>query len=224
MIRLQPRSAYGYGNRALILGRLGRYQDAVGDFSKALEFDKASSVILEGRGRAYLALGKYSDAIADYERAQRLAPDNSDILAGLGLAYQEQGELPQAFATYNQLIALRPRDPYAYSERCLVRAKQNVDLSRALSDCETAVKLDPKSINARANRAFLYLRLARWKDAEADYTSVLNAQPSAAAWLVGRGFARLRLGSHAGGKADIARAGAIDRGALRKFSTYGFSR
>ena len=54
---------------------LGNYQEAIVDFSKALEIDSRDSYLYFWRGCAYKSLNEYPNAIKDLRISQKLDPD-----------------------------------------------------------------------------------------------------------------------------------------------------
>ncbi|WP_454623587.1 tetratricopeptide repeat protein [Bradyrhizobium cenepequi] len=62
---------------------LGRYQDAIDDFSAVLKVLPRSSTAHAWRGMAYQSLGKRPEAIADYKAALAIDPKNESALRNL---------------------------------------------------------------------------------------------------------------------------------------------
>ena len=63
--------------------RLGRYQDAIDDFTAVLKVVPRSSRAYAWRGAAYQSLGKRSEAVADYKAALAIDPKNESALNNL---------------------------------------------------------------------------------------------------------------------------------------------
>ena len=63
-----PTRANAYAGRANTLNTLGRYEEALEDYNKALEIDPSLANAYVNRGSAYSHLGQYKKAIADYEK------------------------------------------------------------------------------------------------------------------------------------------------------------
>jgi TolB-like protein/Tfp pilus assembly protein PilF len=91
---------------AATLLRAGRYQEALQEALRAIEFDPEY-----GRGRstlgwAYLKLGMTDQGLAELERAVRLVPSHTLYLAQLGEAYGLAGRTEQAREVLRQLLEL----------------------------------------------------------------------------------------------------------------------
>jgi tetratricopeptide (TPR) repeat protein len=87
---------------------------------------------------------------------------------------------------------------------------QGQDLSKALSDCNAAVKLSAAAspLNARIlnSRGLVRLRLGDYDKSIGDYDASLQVLPKDAWALYGRGIDKLRKKHTTEGEADIAEA------------------
>jgi tetratricopeptide (TPR) repeat protein len=90
--------------------------------------------------------------------------------------------------------------------RCWARALGNIDLPKALADCNNAIHNMPHKEVGLDSRGLVRLRMGDYAGAVADYTAALTIDPKIAWSLYGRGLAKLKLGDKAGGEADIAAA------------------
>ena len=59
------------------LYRLGRYDDALGCFDKALRLDPSATLIWKNKAEILVELGRYDEAIHCYERMQRIKPSEA---------------------------------------------------------------------------------------------------------------------------------------------------
>ena len=97
VIQLKPKSASAYSKRADCKNRMGRriwksqkkaadasFNEAILDFSKAIEWDSRFVLAYYGRSYAKLALGDLDGALLDLDRAIELGPQLAD--AGLEVA------------------------------------------------------------------------------------------------------------------------------------------
>jgi tetratricopeptide (TPR) repeat protein len=114
------------------------------------------------------------------------------------------------------------RDPISYNDRCWARAVANIDLDAALADCNEALQLRPDFMPAVDSRAFIHMRRGRFREAIADYDTVLKDNPRNQYSLYGRGIAKLRSGDTAGGQADIAASKEV-QDVSAEFTAYGFA-
>ncbi|XP_018333293.1 dnaJ homolog subfamily C member 7 isoform X2 [Agrilus planipennis] len=61
-----------YFNRAIVLSRLRKFEDAVADCTMALDLDDTYLKALLRRAKCYMDLGEYEDAVRDYEKACKM--------------------------------------------------------------------------------------------------------------------------------------------------------
>jgi tetratricopeptide (TPR) repeat protein len=194
---------------------------AVADYAKAIDVDPKHALAYIGRGFILRVKGDVDDAIDDYTKAIEIDPTHALPYIGRAEAYQDRNDVERAFADYAKAIEIEPKSAPAYNSRCRFRAKANLELRLALSDCDDAVRLAPNNANFRDNRGFLCLKLNRLDDAIADYDAALKINPKQVGALYGRGLAKQKKGDQAGGDADIAAAKAIKATIAEEFTKYG---
>jgi tetratricopeptide (TPR) repeat protein len=95
--------------------------------------------------------------------------------------------LDQADSYFSSVIRIRPRDPFAYLMRAVVR-RENGDLDPALADVEEALRLDPKSGAAWIERARLWRAKNQAERALADVDRALEIDPADPAAFVEQGL------------------------------------
>jgi len=167
-IALEPDSGRGYGYRAVLLSRLGRYDDALKNFATALQHDPNSFEAFDtlmARGDMLENLGRHQQALADYTQAMTLArnrydkwiesvkeeADKQKVMRGrdsaIARVHVRRGNVfgamdrpEETLAEYAQALELRPNDGYIYANRGWLYEKQGrLDLARA--DYEKAASL-----------------------------------------------------------------------------------
>ena len=65
-----------YRNRGMALTLQDRYEEAVGDFDRAIALDPGDAESCYERGMARIELGQYRQAVEDLEQAARLDPEH----------------------------------------------------------------------------------------------------------------------------------------------------
>ena len=53
---------------------MGRYDEALADFTRAIELDPEDAWTIASRGETYRLMGRYDEALADFTRAIELDP------------------------------------------------------------------------------------------------------------------------------------------------------
>lgn len=92
-IRQEPYFADAYNNRGSAYFRLGQYQHAIEDFTKAIRVnnDFNTHTYRNNRGGAYFKLGQYEYAIEDFTKAISGKPDYLEAYRNRMIAYCRQG-------------------------------------------------------------------------------------------------------------------------------------
>ena len=86
-----------YNNRGTAYGELGNYQQAIKDFTKAIELNPQYAMAYYNRGLTYgRNLGNYQQAIKDYTKAIQLNPQDAMAYYKRGLAYAKSGDAQKA--------------------------------------------------------------------------------------------------------------------------------
>ena len=165
--------------------------------SQAIGLDAGNMDAFELRGYAYLLQQRFERAAADFQVVLRSRPKDPDGLAGYGRALSGLGEFDAAVKEFSAAVAAAPKDVPIRAGLCWARGGTGKNLARALADCNTAVKLDPRSASALNSRGMVELRMARFAEATPitrwRWRSLPNSpQPiSAAGWHI-CGWGRLR--------------------------------
>ena len=91
----------------------------------------------------------------------------------IGTLYRIRGEYDQAIVDVEKAIELKPKDPRSFGERARINLAKN-KVEPAIADCATELQLDPKSIEARVNRARAYVMEKNYVLALGDLKEIEN--------------------------------------------------
>jgi len=138
-----PPNAQFYFNRGVANLNKGDHDQAIANFTQAIQLNPKFAQAYYDRGRTYMKKGDSDRAIADYTKAIQLNPKYAVAYNSRGLAYDRKGDADRAIADYNQAIQLDPRYAVAYNNRGNIYYTKG-DTDRAIADFTEAVQLDPK--------------------------------------------------------------------------------
>lgn len=220
-IALSPQNSEAYYHRGTAHYGLGQTGLSLQDYDSALRINPQNVAVLVDRAGIYAAQSRYDLAITDLDAAIAIKPDSASAFYNRGYAHFAKREYEQAIADYGQAIALDPKMANAFNNRCLVRTILGKDLVRALADCDTALKLAPLSLNVRATRGFVFLKLGDPQLAVHEYDAVLELAPDRPVALYGRGLSLIAAGRTAEGRRDKAAALVVDPNVGESFSQFG---
>lgn len=212
-IKLAPDNGEYLRERARLYAQTRQPMLAVNDIDRLLKLKPDDIDALMMRASIRLRLDRHSDVRSDLDAAAAAAPAASDRRLALAGLYEATEDYPKAIAQYDLWIAAHPDDnrrPSALNGRCWSRALANVDLDRALKDCNGALSAMPHTAAFLDSRGLVRLRMGNYAQAVTDYDEAIAKLPKSAWSHYGRGIAELRLGRAADGEADIAAAKAIN--------------
>jgi tetratricopeptide (TPR) repeat protein len=96
---------------------MGNYDEAIVDYTHAINYKPTDPDGYIGRGYAYQKKGNHQMAIVDYTKAISLEPGDSYLYLVRGLAYSLLGNDQQAIADFSIAITLDPSNAKAYLNR-----------------------------------------------------------------------------------------------------------
>ena len=97
-----------YKNRGNAYSGLGRHNEAIKDFSKAIAIDSNFAIAYYNRGNAYYDLERYDEGIEDYSKAIALNQDYTKAYCNRGNAYYKLKRYVTAKRDYNKAIKIDP--------------------------------------------------------------------------------------------------------------------
>ncbi|MDY6782733.1 MAG: tetratricopeptide repeat protein [Cyanobacteriota bacterium] len=77
-------------NRGLALRRLGRYNEALEAYNRAIELEPGYVLAWNNRGVVLLDIGRYREAESAFQQALELDPDNELVRRNLSIVQQQQ--------------------------------------------------------------------------------------------------------------------------------------
>lgn len=192
-IAVDRTSVAAHSNYGLALGALGRHDEALASFDKALAINPRNADTVRNRADTLYDLGRIEEALAGYDKALEIDPRHVGALVNRGLLLRDLGRTAEALASYDKALAADSRDVEAWNNRGVALA----DLDRhveALACYDRALALWPDYGDALYNRANALNALKRPADALAAFARVLVMKPDLAEAYNGRGHALFDLG------------------------------
>lgn len=122
--KLQPRiRTIIYNHRGMGYFVQSRYDKALNDFSKAIEFDEQNSNGYNNRGMTYRILHEYDKAISDFERALELNPYQHETFHMLALTHYDINDFSTAIEYCQKTLEVRNDFEPAKHLKKLITAK-----------------------------------------------------------------------------------------------------
>jgi len=142
-------------NKAMEAFTNSKWDEAIQQFTKAIEADPKHVASYLGRCRAYYAKGNYDQSIVDCDQAISLDPMNAEAFYYRGRDYQFKGTTDRALEDYSAALRLDPRHAAAWANRGYLNHEMKKDYEQAKKDYEESLKLDPKIANTHNNLGWL---------------------------------------------------------------------
>lgn len=155
-------------NRGNAYIELGKYQQAIDDYNKAIQLDPLFAKAYVNRGIAYSYLRRYQKALQDFSTAISLDMQNSPLYFNRGNVFKALGLYERAIEDYTSALALNSDNVDAYNNRGTTYLKLR-KLKLAIKDFTSAIKRDPENDKAYANRGIAFERHGEYRQAINDY-------------------------------------------------------
>jgi tetratricopeptide (TPR) repeat protein len=86
----------------------GQYDQAISDFSKALEINPRNTEAYYNRGIAYYNQGRYDQAVSDFNMVLEISAGNEKAYYNRGISYYKQGQYDKAISDFNKALKIEP--------------------------------------------------------------------------------------------------------------------
>ncbi|MFA6110415.1 MAG: serine/threonine-protein kinase [Candidatus Latescibacterota bacterium] len=182
-------------HRGASLALLGRHEEALTCYERALALDPRLVLALSHQGVSLAALGHHADALRSFKRALRLERDHVPAWLPRGLSLTAQGRPEMGLRCHRVALYRNPRNAAAWLGQGITLAALQ-RRSEALASCGRAIEINPWSAAAWTQRG--RVQLADGEPAAAAWTCLqaLERDPwHAPAWCT-RGIALDVLGRH----------------------------
>jgi len=103
------------------------YEEAVSQFSEAIQLDTRLVEAYLGLGLTYAAMGLLDEAIHIYRKCLDFKPEYADVHCRLGQVYRKKTLLPEAIIEFQKAIDLNPRYEEAYYYLALTSLEQMIN-------------------------------------------------------------------------------------------------
>jgi len=209
------------------------YEQAVVDFTQAIQQDPTNTKAMINRGNAHYNLKDFEGAIADYNQALQINPHEVNAFVNRGNAYfmfadysgDPDEEYHQAIVDFNHALKLDKNEAEAYVRRGIVRyqlAKYRsdslLDFNLSIADFTRAIALNSSKAEAYFQRGVVRYQVAQYssnytreyKQAIADFSRALTINPKLVKVYIKRGMVHYELAQYGENEASKNRIQAIE--------------
>jgi protein O-mannosyl-transferase len=150
-IRLRPDYCLSLSNKGVLMERMGKIDDAIFLFRKALDHrpdffpaQKNLSSALKEKADLQSASGKYQESIELYKEALRIVPDSMEGHTNLGATYFRIGKKEEAINQFREALKIDPASFEAHANLGYALYSTG-EIAEALQYLGRALKLKPDS-------------------------------------------------------------------------------
>lgn len=200
-LNLFGQSAEDYNEMGLKSDSLGKYQDAIKHFSKAIELAPEMGTAWYNRGGVRMKLKQYSLAVVDFNKSILLDNENWDAYFNRALAYRYTYNYQFALADIGIYISHYPDDYQAIAERSEL-AMEMSEWSVAEKDLKLLLPISDASYFIASKLITVYLKQKKYAEAESLVTSFITTSGDNSDYYYDRAMIRNNAGNYQGSLDD----------------------
>ena len=189
-IKIKPNYAEAYNWRGSVLAELDRIDDAILNFSEAIEHGSIEPEIHLNYGIMLLKAHKYKQAVMSFDVALQIRPDYADVLFHRGNAFQALSCHQEALWDFEKAFLVHPQFADAYMNCgtalvCLNRLKE------AITCQDTAISLKCDSHAYYNNRALTLHASKQFDEALLSFDEAISLKPDYSEAIYNKGMSLL---------------------------------
>jgi tetratricopeptide (TPR) repeat protein len=127
------------------LYNLKQYEEALVEFTAALEKDPKQPGILSRQGDCYIQLKKNEEALACYDKAIELSPNNAELYANKGVILSKLGKQTESQDMFKKAAELDPQGSAKYFFNLGITLFNAGDTGKAADAFKQAIAADPNN-------------------------------------------------------------------------------
>ncbi|MBR6489429.1 MAG: tetratricopeptide repeat protein [Muribaculaceae bacterium] len=170
-----PNNSLLLSNIATIQRRQGRLDEAIRNYSMAIDLTPNAVALLLNRAAAYTEIDSLSLAQADYERIMMLDASDVESRYNHGILALNMGDAETASKDFEDILSINPNSGLAKQGQGFVH-KHAGEYEKAAQCFGEVIKVKPSS-TLLANRADCYLATKNLNDASVDIANALELDP-----------------------------------------------
>lgn len=206
-----------YADRALAHTFLGNTEEAIEDYTSALEKDSNDANTLIRRAQMLARQGDHESAIDDYSKVIRRDPQNHWARYCRAVSRCGCGQIDEANSDILKSIKLAPNHPryHVLLSEILQKKKEPI---RAIRAFDKAIALDSHDPQLYARRGAALMSQRQYLKSIHDFTRALELLPNQPHVLVSRGQAYLKLEQDTSARRDFEQALGLDDTVIKAYT------
>jgi len=164
-------------NLGLAFADIGKYDEAVAHFEKALEVDPNFVLGLLNMGVTRQKQGRITEAMVFYKQAIKIKPNLPQAHIGLGLGLAAQREFEPAVMELREAARMDPTDADSRRNLGLVLAQMG-RISEGIDALQEALRLNPKSAETHNDLGIVLFATGKTRESITEFEEALRLNPS----------------------------------------------
>lgn len=198
-----------WNNKGMSLSALGRREEALICYSKALAFDAGEPKSWSNKGFDLQQLGRHNEALECYDKALSLAPQLDGVWSNKGSCLDAMRRREEALVCYDNALVTDFRNGKTWNNKG--RVLDSLGRSREAIGCyQESLAVDPRYAEAWNNLGACLNTLGKYKEALACYEKALAIDPQYSHAWFNNGIALAALGQREAAIASYDKALAIE--------------
>ncbi len=184
-----------YRQRGLAYQFLGKHEQAIEDYTSALDAEPKHHETLIRRGQVYASKNDHQSASRDFSDVISVDQNNDVARYCRAMSLLAQGEIAQARSDLSVAIKIAPKHP-GYHVLLAELNQKSGNLPAVLEAYDKAISLDPTDAMTYRRRGSIHSSAQNYLNAISDFTHSLELRPHQIELLVQRGSAYFKAGEN----------------------------
>jgi tetratricopeptide (TPR) repeat protein len=178
---------YVYYNRGIAFTNEKRNEEAVSDFTRAIELKPDYSGAYNNRGFIFMNQNRNEEAIYDFNKSIELKSDNAVAYFNRGILFVNERRMDEAVKNFYKAVELKPDYAEVYNSlgSFFVKQRKNDD---AINNFNKAIELNSGYAEAYYNRGIVFVNEKRNAEAIKDFNKAIEVNPDYANAYNNRGI------------------------------------
>jgi Flp pilus assembly protein TadD/mono/diheme cytochrome c family protein len=175
-LKKYPADFTAHFNLGAVLQQVGRIEDAVVHFRRALQVNPQSYLAHANLGAALQELGQIAQAVSHYRLALQIKPDYVNARYNLGNLLLAQEKTEEAIGHLREVLRLQPDDAGAHNSLGSALGMQG-KLDEAAKHFERALRINPDNADTRVNLGNILSLQGKLAEAAGQYEAAIRLDP-----------------------------------------------
>jgi protein O-mannosyl-transferase len=175
-IKKNPDCWMAHNNLGVLLGKIGRNDEAMAHYLKALELNPNNADAHNNLGLLLANIGRTNDAMVHLLKALELDPNHAEAYNNLGLLLTNTGQTNEAMVHFQKALEINPD----YADACYNLGLLLANMGRtdeAVAYYRKALEIKPNYTKAHNNLGVLFKGMGRTDEALAHYLKAVETDP-----------------------------------------------